>query len=443
MKRPSFFFAPVAEAPAGSSGGTAVAETITPAGDFDPSTYEPPDIGDVDRFIDSEGKGDAPIGKTTEKKPIEKRADEKPVEKEKPADEKKPEEKKEPAALLRNRLKELEAQIAEKEVQIQKKLADDELSAKQANELRATLAQKEAELAEQVKAAEAVQRRLEAHNPLVSKRLTEMSTKFNEEFARVTEIVPDLAADYRGLVDEFESLPRGKEGYSEKLREFRERLRDKFGDDASLAFEQVRKGVAFRGEYAQAAEKIQADAAGAIFGEQREQWQKSVDGINSKYDQWFTPPADAEANDPYNHNLFLKKFEEAMPPDEVKKINENIKAYTARVFNGPQPRSKSDFPGMDDAAIQKAMGEIDSKAKAEREDAQRIFAVGAKLITYFRPLIAEWQKAKLRAGERSDGAPPDPTRKDGQRPAGNGDTLEDALSSMPSEQDIENRIARA
>lgn len=440
MKRPSFFYAAVAEAPAGSSGGTAVAETITPDTGFDPSTYEAPDVGDIDRFIDSEGRGDAPLGKNAAAKPVEKKADEKPVV-EKPADEKKPEEKKPdqqkepPAAQLRNRLKELEAERDALNTKLEAAKSD-----KRVEELTAKLAEKEAAIAEKEKAVEAVQRRLEAHNPLVSKKLTAMSDKFNAEFQQVTEIVPDLSASYRGLVDEFESLPRGKEGYSEKLREFREQLREAYGDDAGLVFEAVRKGVAFRGEYAQAADAIQKDAAGAIFGEQREQWQKSFDAVNQKYDQWFTPPVDAEANDPYNHNLFLKKFEEAMPADEVAKINANIKAYTARVFNGPQPRSKTDFPGMDDAAIQKAMGEIETKAKAEREDAQRIFAVGAKLITYFRPLIAEWQKAKSRAGERSDGAPPDPTRKGGQRPAS--ETSVDDFT-MPSPEDIEQAIARA
>lgn len=439
MKRPSFFYA-VLEAPSGSSGSTAASDTITPDNGFDPSTYEAPDVGAIDKFIESEGRGEAPLGKNAGAKPAEEKKEvEKPVEK--PADEKKPEEKKPdqqkepPAAQLRNRLRELEGERDKLNAALEAAKGD-----KRVEELTAKLAEKEAAIAEKEKAVASVQRQLEAHNPLVSKRLTEMSKKLNADLEPTFEMVPDLERDYKGLIEEFESLPRGKEGYAEKLREFRDRLRDKFGDDAQTAFDAVRKGVQFRVEYGAAAAQIQADAAGAIFSEQREQWQKGNTRIEQDFAKWFEPPADAETTDPYNANLFLKKFREQMPADAVKEMDTNLKGWVSRVFNGVQPRSKSDFPGMSDAQIQQEMSKIEERTKAEREDAPRIAAVAVQALWMMRPVIAEYQKLKQRVEAIGEAQPPDPTRKDGQRPADD-QTVDDFKFKSPEE--IEREIANA
>lgn len=440
MKRPSFFFdadtgASTGAAP-GSSGAAALTAEISPTGDadgIDPLSYVPPSTDDLEKFIKGDEGDDAkgPLGKEGE--PPAKPDPKAPVKKDpEPKVDPKPEPKPDdtaPASQLRGRLKQLEEEKTRLETELAGARSD-----KRVEELTARLAEKETAIAAKEKAVADAERKLMVHNPLVSKRLGEMSEAFNKDFASVSEMIPALQPNYRALVDEFEAMPRGKPEFAQAIKDFRERLRETYEHDANTVFEQVRKGVEFRRKYAETADEVQRDAESMIFEETKKQWQENTGKVEKQYDDWFKPPADAEANDPYNHNLFLQNFEKAMPPEEVKRINGNIKAYVARVFNGPQPRTKADFPGMDDAAIQKAMGEIDSKSKAERDDAARIMAIGVKLITYFRPLIAEWQKNKARAGERTEAAPPDPTRKDGTRPAAN---EEDVLNlEMPSPEDI-------
>lgn len=419
--RPMFFFANegAATGAPGSSGAAAVTTTITPpaaagagdgggADDLDVLNYVPPSTDDISKFIQDGKESDAgPVGKTEAPKVEEKPAakpEEKPGEKP-PA---KSEEPAPPAAQLRKRLSELEAEKTRLEGELSVAKSD-----KRVEELTNKLTAQEKAIADKEKAIAETERKLLVHNPLVSKRLVELRDKFNADYNSTLEIVPNLKGDYKGLVDEFASLPRGKDEYGQKLKDFRAKLREKFDDDAGTVFDAVRKGFDFMNNHAKLADEVQRDAERLEFEARNEEWSKSHESIDKQWNDWFTPPADAAATDPYNHNLFLQKFEAGMDKAEVERVNGALKSFVDRVFNGAQPRTAKDFPGMTEAQVREELGNIESRVAKDREDAKRILAVGAKLLTYFRPFIADWQKMKARAEGKAEGAPPDPTGKSG------------------------------
>jgi len=436
-KRFMQFFMP--DAPAGSSGAAAVDTTIAPTGEIDPLTYEPPNEVDVQKWAEKEDDSAPPEGTTTAKPPVDDPTKVKPPEQKppeaKPPEAKKPEPPKpEPAAQLRDRLKQLEEKSADLEKQLEAAKTD-----KRVDELNAKIADNDKKMAEVERQKIAAEKKLEAYNPHVNKRLAEMRSKFNDNFNDVLESVPSLKGDYQKLLDQYQELPHGKENYAEKLAEFKASLRERFEDDAPTAFDMIRKGVAFRRDYAKAADEVASESGKILFEEDRAKWESGHKNVETGYDKWFEPPADAESVDPFNTKLFLKKFEaEVIEPAERERVNSSIKGYVDRVFNGAQPRTAADFPGMPEEAARAEMNKINAQIESERASAPEVMAVCMKMAAYGRALIAQNATLRERLAAKNGSAPPDPTKegvtkkKEGEGGAGDHDVLTMELPSAES-----------
>lgn len=424
IRHPFFFLAPDNGAP-GSSGAAAVAAPVTPpvvdaggGGDtFDPLTYEPPNADDVTNFIKTEGDDDGkgPLGKGGQKEtppadddPAKAAADEAAR---KAADEKQKAEaaaKKggdEPAKLLRERVKTLEADKATLEAKLAAATTD-----KQVETLTKQIAEKETAIAEREKKLTEMEQKLLLHSPHVAGKLKELEDNFNREYLQTLEVIPDLAQNYRSLVDEFEALPRGKPEYAEKLREFRNKIKEDYPDDVTAAFDQVRKGYEFRQNYSRTSKEVQENAQKIDFEGKSAAWKKEHDYVETNFEQWFEPPTDAAKTDPYHPLLFLKELEANIDEKERARINQNIKGTIDRVFNGIQPRTKADFPDMDDAAIQAELARLNQAGLAERQQFMRVAAISAKTLAYWRPFVAEFTRMRDRLKALGDGRPPNPAK---------------------------------
>lgn len=406
---------------AGGGGGTAVLEKpITPpavagAEDFDPMSYEPPSPDEVQKFVEGADldmpKGtvtplEKPKTETPEVKPPEEKKEEQP----KPAP-KAPTEK-EPASQLRGRLKELETERDKLKTELEAAKTDTRIE-----ELNKKITENERRVAEKEEALKKATRKLQVYNPLLAEPLVKLRDAFNVEYKGFVDEVPGLDRAYKGLLDEFEALPRGKDEYGDKLKEFRGRVRDEYGEDGQTVLDAIKKGFEFRKKHSHMAEEVQRDGERLEFEATRNQWQSQRDELDKEWAGYFAPPADAETVDPYNHQLFLKKFEEVLPKEEVEKIDRNLKGFVDRVFNGAQPRTKDDFPGMSEEQVQQELAAMEERVGKERKDAKRILAVGAKLLYYFRPWISEYQKLRARAEGKAEAQPPDPTGKSGVKPS--------------------------
>ena len=382
-------------------------------------------LGALEQFLSEDG-GEAPVGTVTA--PPVKKDDKKP-EGTPPADDKKPkpDDKKAatppaddkskaptddlatlPADKLRDRLKQLRTEKEKLEGDLAAAKSD-----KRIDELSKKLETNEKAMADRQRELDSVSRKLLIHNPLVNKRLVELRDKFNSDYKSTIEVIPELEPHYRALVDEFVELPRGKEGYAEKLKAFRMKLKEQFGDDAATAFEAVRKGHEFRQTHSKLADEISRDAEKIEFQERRKSWDESHSRIETEYPKWFEAPADAATTDPYHPLLFLNEFEKALDPKESSKVNNSIRSYVDRVFNGVQPRTKDDFPGMDDEGVQAELDKLEARVEKDRASAPALFARTLKIAAYFRPLIADIQRLRGLLKEKESAAPPDPTKNPG------------------------------
>lgn len=415
-------------------GGTAVVDAPPPGGDtFDPLTYTPPGAEALQKFV--EGTEVTPPAGTVTPLETPPKKEEPPVEPPKKEEAPKPVEKKqkeEPASQLRGRLKELETEKTRLETELQAAKSDTRVT-----ELTKKLEENEKRIAEREEALSEVKRKLSVYNPLAHEKLVTMRDEFNAEFKGWTEEVPALEPVYRSLVDEFAGLPRGTAEFADKLREFRGKIREDYSEDADLVLSAIKKGYEFRTKHAKAAEEIQRDGEKHEFESMKTRWQAQRDELDKEWAGYFTPPADAETVDPYNHQLFMKRFEEVLPKEEVEKIDKNLKGFVDRVFNGAQPRTKADFPGMSDEQVKSELDAIEQRVASERKEAKRILAIGAKMLYYFRPWIADYEKLRARAAGRAEAQPPDPTGKDGVKPAGKSDDLmEYKPPAPPSDRDF-------
>lgn len=375
------------------------------SGEVDIANYTPPAVS-IDDFLDG-----AP---TKKEEPAKK---EQPAKKEEPAKKEDAPAKKElapdaPAAQLRSRLKELETELQTKTSDLQKQL-EAARSDKRVEELTRKIQETEGREATARKEREEIERKLLVHNPLVSKKLAELRESYNREWSETMEVVPSLKPVFRQLLDEFADLPRGKEDYPDRLSAFKKKLREQFEDDQPAVFDALRKGLKFREDHSRMADEIQRDAANIEFTERRSAWEKESGEFEKEYPNFFEPPADAADKDPLNARLFMKRFESGLPPEEIQKVDGNIKTFLNRLLYGAQPRQRSDFPELDDAAAVAEIKRIDSLVAEDRQKAKQLLPLALKFLMYARPLIAQVIKDRDVADKKRKAAPPDPTRTPG------------------------------
>lgn len=443
-KRFMQFFAP-------ADAGTSAAPLDGPIADattIDPLTYEPPAGEDILKYV--EGADDAkppegtvkpaPVAKPDAKpedtnKPAD---DKKPAADKKPADDKKPDatktaDDKSPAAQMRARIEELQTKNSDLEKQLGAAKSDTRVA-----ELTKRIEENDKALASARAEQEQTQRKLLAHNPMVSKRLQDMRDAFNKEYAAAVELVPEMKGEYQHLLNEFGALPRDGADYADKLKAFRAKLKETYGDDTATVLDAIRKGHEFRKNHAAAADEVQRDAEKILFEAEREKWDTSNKRLESDYDKFFEPPADAATSDPLNTKLFMQNFEkDFVEPGEAKRVNTAIKAYVGEIFNGLRPRTPADFPGMDEKA---AKGEMDKMNAAMAEKlalAPEVVATCMKFAAYGRALIAQNAQYREELAKYRKATPPDPTKKTGddKKPA-EGSTANLDEIQMPSADEI-------
>lgn len=369
--------------------------------------FTPPDLNAL---------GDTP--KPGEKPPTEPKKEEKPPEPKKPEEPKQPDKKttEPPAKQLRD---ELERTRKER----------DDFKAKFENhpkvkELEASIAERTKELESLKAEAEKTRKELDIRDPLASSKLRDHQQKFDQEFTRSIEFVPEIEGNYQQLVGEFANLPRNdREQYRTALAEFEQKVEEAVGGRKfAAAMDLIRKGHDFVQEHNSLRKEVTENASKIAYEARSTEWQKYDGEVSSILQGALEVPEDLEDSDPYHPALFLKRTLAEVPEEKQKETLSKIDTYLRRVFAGPKPKTEADFMGLSPKEIQErlaAEGAAHSKAKQE---AVRIMKNGMLALTLMRPFLADYAKLRERVAKEAEEIPPNPNG-GGDTPAAESDDL--------------------
>lgn len=397
----------------GGGGGAAVVDA--------PSTDTPPsaeavlsELGDFEAPNPEAFLNDAPPEKPEEKPPVEK--PEKPEEKRdepKPPDTKP--EKEPPAKQLRERL----AQVEKERDEFRSKFENHP----RVKELETSIAEREKELESLKTETEKARRELEIRDPFASAKLREHVEKFDQEYQRGIEMLPELDGSYQQLVAEFANLPRGTEQYRAALSEFETKLEEAVGQRKFAgALEFIRKGADFAREHSQLQREVTENASKLAYESREAEWKKQDSEVSSLLATAFDVPEDLEETDPYNPAIFVKKALSVADEGKQKEIVSTIDKFVKNVFAGPKPRTEKDFPGLSPKEIQEKIATEGKLHGESRQAAVRMMKQGMLALTMLRPIMADYAKLKERVAALGEEVPPNPNN-GGDAPAVESDDL--------------------
>lgn len=417
------FLAPDAGEPAG---GAPAAVLDAPAAIDNPGDYVPESPADIEAMINGTAPAKEPAKKEEPTKPGEKKPDAAKTAKVG----EKPKEGDVPVKQLREQYEATKAENtkhAARIAELEKAQSDNPTITDLRTQL--TTAQTEAKAAREE--ADSLQKRIAMHDPAATRKVKELETKFNSDIGSVFEMVPDLSGSYASLVREFGALPRGKEDYSAKFKEFREKVREQFPDDVQAVMDAVNKGHQFNGERGNLESTLREDAGKMMHEENASRWNTASKVLETDLATVLDVPEDIATSDPYNPLMFLKHVAEA-DPEAFGKQKAQITSFVRGIMIGPKPKTAADFPGMSPEQVTAALQKEQQAFIADRNKSAKYMIQGMMTLANLRGFLEGYKKLEERVEKASKAAPPDPTKAAGVD-SPTGDTLKDYVPPTPDE----------
>lgn len=415
--RPLFFFA----ADDGSSGATALAEPIAPAGGEQPhdiATYEPPSVDDITAELERGGNDVDPPPPAVEKEPV-KAPPAKPAAKKGEAksavkvaapakvegDQRKPEEI--PINELRTAYTSTKSELEKTRAELAT-LRTDHPELKTA---RTELEEAKKRLETLEKSTGDYERKLAFYNPSAAKKIADMDAAFNKEITPLLAEIPKVRQEYASLVREYAQLPHGKQEFEEAFENFEQTLVDKYGErKADRVLSLVTRGHRHLQEVGQAETELREDGGKFLFDQQSRDWSEGAKRFEEDSKEFLNVDPEIASADPY-HPLFFLQHCEKEDGERFTELKDKLMQFSRRVSVGPKPRQKSDFPGMSDEQIADALKQDATQSAGEKRLAARMLVQAGLILSYHRPFWKQYKAMQERLGEDQL---PDPSETDGK-----------------------------
>lgn len=427
IKRPMIFFAADAAVASPADNGT-----------FDVASYVPTPVEEIDASLDRpDDLSPAPAQQETP--PVEQPTPPEPktnfpsLPKDKPQESPKPEQKankpaakpapgakKEPSPVehLRTAYEESKTRLAEMEQELNTLRTNHPEVA----QLRKDMEAERARIADFEKRERDYEMRLAAHDPRATRRFAELDKTFNETIGMEVAEMPKLQDQYNALVNKFRGLPpRGTPEFRQAFDEFEQQIVDEHGErrlDQVLRL--VRAGAKYLDDRSSVERELREQGGKFLFEEQVKEYTAAAEEFQRDADAFLDVDPSIANSDPYNPVLFLQHCAKEDPEGFTKRKDQAVE-LARRAFLGFKPRTKDDFPGLDDKQIAETMAKEAQNAALARKVAARRLVQGHVAMEYLRAFLPRFKEMEARLAEQHSDLPPDEAGTAGEaRPANAG-----------------------